>query len=258
MPGDDLGLIAAAAREAGAVAMRYFRKPLDAREKPGGQGPVTEADLAVNAALAARLRAARPGYGWLSEEDADTPARLGAEAAFIVDPIDGTRAFMAGEPGFAVSVAVARDGRPVAGVVYLPAQDVLYAAAADGPATRNGAAIAASGRADPAGARLLTSAAALAPAHWDGAPPAVTRAFRPSIAARLCLVAEGRHDGMLTLADTWEWDVAAGALIAGRAGAAVTDRTGAPLRLNAPRPQVRGLLAAPPALHAALIGRLRA
>ncbi|MFN3643007.1 MAG: 3'(2'),5'-bisphosphate nucleotidase CysQ [Gemmobacter sp.] len=258
MPAHDLPLLVAAARAAGDVALRYWKRPVETREKPGGQGPVTEADLAVNAALAAQLRGARPGYGWLSEEDADTGARAGAEATFIVDPIDGTRAFIAGQDAFAVSLAVARGGAVTAGVVFLPARGTLYAASLDGPATRDGVPITASAQAVPEGARLLTSAAALAPAHWDGPVPAVTRHFRPSLAWRLCLVAEGRHDGMLTLADTWEWDVAAGALIAARAGNAVTDRHGCALRFNAPRPQVAGMLAAPPALHAALVSRLRA
>lgn len=257
MPAPDLALLTDAARAAGAVALRYWKQPVSTREKADGQGPVTEADLAVNAALAAHLRAARPVYGWLSEEDADTPDRLDRPATFIVDPIDGTRAFIAGETTFAVSLAIARGGAVTDAVVFLPARGTLYAASADGPATRDGAPIAASARAGSDGARLLTSAAALAPAHWAGPVPAVTRHFRPSLAYRLCLVAEGRHDGMLTLRDTWEWDVAAGALIAARAGAAVTDRHGATPRYNAPRPQVAGLLAAAPAVHADLIGRLR-
>jgi myo-inositol-1(or 4)-monophosphatase len=247
-----------AARAGGAVAMDHWRRPLRTWDKPGDEGPVTEADLAVNAALAAHLRAARPGYGWLSEEDADDGSRHAAEAAFVVDPIDGTRAFAAGQDAFAVALAVVRGGAVTAGVVYLPARDTLYAASADGPATRNGAAIAASPATAPDGARVLTSAGALAPVHWDGPVPAVTRAFRPSLAWRLCLVAEGRHDAALVLRDTWEWDVAAGALIAARAGARVTDRHGAPPRWNAAHPKLPGLLAAPPVLHGALIGRLRA
>ena len=261
MPGPeaaDLALLIAAARAGGAAAMDYWRKPLRQWDKPGAEGPVTEADLAVNAALAAHLRAARPGYGWLSEEDPDDGSRHTAEAAFIVDPIDGTRAFAAGQDAFAVALAVVRGGAVTAGVVYLPAQGTLYAASADGPATRDGAPIAPSAATAPEGARVLTSAGVLAPAHWDGPVPAVTRAFRPSLAWRLCLVAEGRHDAALVLRDTWEWDVAAGALIAARAGARVTDRHGAPPRWNAQVPKVAGLLAAPPGLHAALAGRLRA
>jgi myo-inositol-1(or 4)-monophosphatase len=253
----DLALLIEAARAGGAVALELWRKPLRQWEKPGDEGPVTEADLAVNAALAAHLRAARPGYGWLSEEDADDGSRHAAEATFVVDPIDGTRAFAAGQDAFAIALAVLRGGAVAAGVVYLPARDTLYAATASGPATRNGEPIAASATTNPEGARILTSASALSPAHWAGPVPAVKRAFRPSLAWRLCLVAEGRHDAALALRDIWEWDVAAGALIAARAGATVSDRHGRPPRWNAPVPKVPGLLAAPPALHGALAGRLR-
>ncbi|MFM7446032.1 MAG: inositol monophosphatase family protein, partial [Tabrizicola sp.] len=118
--------------------MRYWRKDPKSWEKPGEQGPVSEADLAVNEALARRLRSARPEYGWLSEETPDDAARLGCTAVFILDPIDGTRAFLAGEETFAVSLAVAREGRPVAGVVFLPAMDRLYSATAGGAALCNG------------------------------------------------------------------------------------------------------------------------
>lgn len=253
----DLALLTEAARAGGAVALDLWRKPLRQWEKPGDAGPVTEADLAVNAALAAHLRAARPDYGWLSEEDADDGSRLRAPAAFVVDPIDGTRAYADGQDAFAVALAVVRGGAVTAGVVYLPARETLYAATAAGPATRNGAPIAPSGATEADGARVLTSASVLSPAHWAGPVPAVTRAFRPSLAWRLCLVAEGRHDAALILRDTWEWDVAAGALIAARAGARVSDRTGQAPRWNAPVPKVPGLLVAPAALHTALIGRLR-
>ncbi len=106
------------------------------------------------------------------------------------------------------------------------------------------------------GARLLTTAQALQPQHWPGGVPDLKRSFRASLAYRLCLVAEGRHDGMLTLRDAWEWDIAAGSLIAARAGAAVTDRTGQTLRFNQPNPLAPGVLVAAPGLHAALLQRL--
>lgn len=128
MPARDLALLSEAARAAGPVALRYWKNAPRAWEKDGNAGPVTEADLAVNLLLEQRLRSARPDYGWLSEESADSGARQGAERVFIVDPIDGTRAFMAGEDTFSVSLAVAYAGRIVAAAVYLPALDRLYTA----------------------------------------------------------------------------------------------------------------------------------
>lgn len=217
---------------------------------------MTEADLAVNAALRDMLRSARPDYGWLSEEDPDSETRLETEFQFILDPIDGTRSFIAGEDVFAISLAVVQNGTARAGVVYLPALDRLYTATDHGPALKDGQPIVASKQQGIDGARLLTTAQALQPQHWPGGVPDLKRSFRASLAYRLCLVAEGRHDGMLTLRDAWEWDIAAGSLIAARAGAAVTDRTGQTLRFNQPNPLAPGVVVAAPGLHAALLQRL--
>ncbi len=109
--------------------MPYWRQTHKSWEKAAGAGPVTEADLAVDEMLKDRLLAARPDYGWLSEETDDDPARLAHDHVFIVDPIDGTRAFMAGERTWAHSLAVAHQGQIVAAAIYLPAHDKLYTAA---------------------------------------------------------------------------------------------------------------------------------
>lgn len=258
MPAHDLALLTHAARAAGEIALRYWRQSPKTWEKPGGEGPVTEADMAVNAMLRDMLRAARPDYGWLSEEDEDTTARLSTTRQFIIDPIDGTRAFIAGEETFAHSLAIAENGAAIAGVVYLPALDRLYTATATGPALKDGEPIHVSTRSEIEGAALLTTPPNLAPQHWPGGVPAVKRSFRTSLAYRLCLVAEGRHDGMLTLRDAWEWDIAAGALIAQRAGATVTDRNNQPLHFNTPNAKRPGVLAAAPGLHAGLMSLLLA
>lgn len=258
MPAHDLALLTVAARAAGDIALRFWRQSPKAWEKPDGTGPVTEADLAVNAMLRDSLQKARPDYGWLSEEDADTTARLSTPRQFIIDPIDGTRAFIAGEETFAHSLAVTENGSVIAGVVYLPALDRLYTATATGPALKDGEPIHASLQTEIEGATLLTTPPNLAPQHWPGGVPAVKRSFRTSLAYRLCLVAEGRHDGMLTLRDAWEWDIAAGALIAMRAGATVTDRHNHPLQFNTAQAKRPGVLAAAPGLHAALMSRLQA
>lgn len=255
MPEADLALLEAAARAAGEIALRHFGKPGGVREKPGGHGPVTDADLEIDRMLKAELMAARPDYGWLSEETADGPERLAAERCFVVDPIDGTRDFVAGGRAWSHALAVVERGRVVAGVVFLPRKDRLYAAGAGRGARLNGAAIRTSPAAAPEGARVLTGAAQLAPVLWPGGVPAVERHFRPSTAHRLCLVAEGRFDATLTFRDTWEWDVAAAELIVREAGGAVTDRKGRALGFNNPAPMVAGVIAAGPVLHAAMLER---
>lgn len=253
LPENDLTLLTEAAREAGRVALRHWKRTSDIRHKPDGAGPVTAADLEVDGLLREMLTSARPGYGWLSEETPDDSRRLAAERVFIVDPIDGTRAFIAHERDFAHSLAVAERGRIVAGVVYLPAREALYAATADGPATLNGAPQQVAGRHELRGATLLAQRSTLAPGHWrQGQVPPIRHRFRASMAWRLCLVAEGRFDAMMTLRPAWEWDIAAGALIARQAGATVSDRFGAAIRFNAPDPRAPGVIAAAPAVWGAL------
>lgn len=252
MPEADLALLLAATEAAGAVALRFIGPDAKRWDKPDDAGPVTEADLAVNAALRATLREARPDYGWMSEEDPDTEARAAARRLFVVDPIDGTRSFIDGSGTWAISVAVVDGTEPVAGVVVLPARGMVFAAARSAGATLNGAALACSGRDALAGGDFLIPRPAMNPDFWPGGVPQIARHHRPSLAYRLCLVAQGRFDGMLTLRDAWEWDIAAGALIAAEAGCTVTDRNGAPLAFNTPIRQTPGVMIAPPALHAAL------
>jgi myo-inositol-1(or 4)-monophosphatase len=256
LPARDLALLTDAAREAGRIAMRYWRKNPQVWDKGGEHGPVTEADLAVNDMLKARLLAARPDYGWLSEETPDNADRLAVDTLFIIDPIDGTRAFVAGEETWAHSLAVAHKGRVTAGVVYLPAIDRIYVASETSAPLRDGEVIRASGRDRLEGANILTTKANMVPEKWPGGVPEITRSFRASLAYRMCLAAEGRFDGMLTLRDAWEWDIAAGSLIAERAGAVVTDRMGRTLRFNSPGAMAEGVLALPPTPHAEALARL--
>lgn len=257
MPGPerDLALLVSAARTAGEIALRYWRQDPRAWDKPGNAGPVTEADLAVDTHLRETLTAARPDYGWLSEETPDTPARLGAARLFIADPIDGTRAFMAGEAGWAVALAVACAGSVTAGVVHLPARNETYAAARGQGAMLNGAPIRVSGAPEGDGGTILAARPMMEPHHWPGGVPPLTRRFRPALAHRMALVAAGRFDAMATFRPAYEWDVAAGALLIAEAGGVVSDGAGAALRFNNPGAQVRAVVGAGPALHGALIAR---
>ncbi len=250
MPATDLPLLIEAAREAGQIATRYSGPKAQRWDKPDGAGPVTEADLAVNAMLERDLRAARPSYGWLSEETEDTSDRLGKEDIFIIDPIDGTRSFADGSRTWAHSLAIARNGRVDAAVIYLPMRDLLFAAAAGQGATLNGAPIHVSPADRPADAEVLAAKPNLEPRHWrEGQAPDFKRAYRPSLAYRMALVAQGRFDGMLTLRPSWEWDIAAGDLILREAQGVCTDRQGQPLSFNNPQPKLNGVIAAGPTLH---------
>lgn len=255
MPGPDadLALLLDAAARAGDIARQFFKQDPSVFDK-GAEGPVTEADLAIDAMLHGTLLDARPDYGWLSEETEDTADRLSHEHVFICDPIDGTRAFIEGGTSFAHSLAVARGGAVTAAVVYLPMKDKLYAAALGRGATLNGAALRVTDAHRPGDATALTTKGSLQTEHWPQGVPAITRAYRPSLAYRMSLVGEGRFDAMMTFRPTWEWDIAAGALIIAEAGGRATDGRGAALRFNGASGQVDGVLAGAPGLHGVLVG----
>lgn len=254
---DDLTLLTEAARAAGEIARRHFRRSPKVWDKPGSAGPVTEADLEIDEMLKAMLTGARPGYGWLSEESPDTPERLDTARAFIVDPLDGTRAFIEQNPTWAHSLAVVDNGQVTAAVVFLPVPDLAYTASAGAGAWLNGSRLTVSPRAALDGASVLATRSNFEPWHWARAEvPQVKRQFRSSLAYRLSLVGEGRYDAMLTLRPTWEWDVAAGSLIVEEAGGRVTDRRGAELAFNRPVPQLDGIVAAGPPLHDDILSRL--
>ncbi len=261
MPDNDLELLICYGREAGDIARGYFERGADSWDKPGDAGPVTEADLAVDRHLKERLLEARPGYGWLSEETPDTTARLSTQKQFIVDPIDGTRSFVAGQKTWAHSLAVAEDGEVTAGVIYLPMLDQLYTAERGGGATLFEAdrvqTLTTSDQTRLDMAQILCAKPNMDVVPWkDGNPPQFARAHRPSLAYRMALVAKGRFDGMLTLRPTWEWDIAAGVLIAKEAGATVTGADGKPLKFNSKSAQTAGVLSAAPAIHDAIHARL--
>jgi len=256
LPESDLDLLIDAARQAGEIALHHKAKGLNVEHKPDDAGPVTQADYAVDLALRDMLKAARPEYGWLSEETSDTPDRLDKNRLFIVDPIDGTRSFIAGETTWAHSLAMVENGVVSAGVVYLPEMDLLYSSSITQGAFCNGEQLSVSDVLEIDDARVLATKPNMDPIHWRDAVPGFARSHRPSLAYRLCLVAQGRYDAMLTLRPSWEWDIAAGALILSEAGATVTDRHGYPLRFNNRIPQTAGVLGAGAELHGQIAEQL--
>ncbi len=217
-------------------------------KKPGD--PVSAADLAVDTFLKRELGALLPAAGWLSEETADHPERLARGLCWLVDPIDGTRDFVAGLPGWAVSVALVSAGRPLIGVLDAPARGEFWAAIAGQGASRNGAVLRASQRALLPGARV--PADSLSRSDSD-----LTLVAKPnSIALRIAMVAADEADLLATLRWGYEWDIAAATLIARESGAAISDAFGAPLGYNKRDPRAFGLLVTAPAIHAAAVERL--
>jgi myo-inositol-1(or 4)-monophosphatase len=237
------------ARAAGALAMRHWRGAFEQWEKSPGN-PVSEVDLAVDRFLKDELARLDPEAGWLSEETVDSAERLLLPRVWVVDPIDGTRDFVRGRRGWAVSIALVEGGRPMLGVLDAPARDEHWAAAAGEGATRNGAAIKAAPRLSLSGARV--PADGLPRADFDLVPVEKPN----SIALRMGMVAAGEADLVATLRWGFEWDIAAAALIAGEAGAIVTDARGQTLRYNSTKGEAFGVLATAPGIHAEAVARL--
>lgn len=252
---NDLELILEAAQQAGELALSARESGLKIWSKTGGS-PVTDADLAVDTLLKMELKAARPDYGWLSEETADDPARLVTRRQFVVDPIDGTVAFMKNKPWFAVSIAVVENGQPIAGVVHAPALSETYAATLEGPATLNGAPIAPSATDQLFGAAMLGDAKMFAHPAWREPWPEMRIESRNSIAYRMCLVAAGAFDAAVALSPKSEWDLAAADLIVRRAGATLSDHKGHSFAYNRPVPLVPSLVCANQALAPLILNRV--
>lgn len=221
---EDLALIREVAAEAGRIAMGFFRGDPQVWMKKG-QSPVSEADYAVDAFLRETLLAARPDYGWLSEETADSPERLQCRRTFVVDPIDGTRAFLAGQAIWCVSVAVVENGASLAGVLDCPARREVYWAQADGVAFRNGEPLKVrDGSASPlvvAGPRPMIEAT---PARWRDRFSVAS--YIPSLAYRVAMVASGALDASYVKPNSHDWDLAAADLILRQAGGRLVDARG--------------------------------
>ena len=252
-------LLVSAAREAGALALEYFnpgaRTSAHVVTKAGGS-PVTDADLAADSLLKRRLREALPDAGWLSEETVDDFERLSRRSLIVVDPIDGTRAFVTGDSRWVVSVAFVVDERPVAGVVYAPALDEIYAAARGHGATFNGAPLASSAIWPPrtaAGPKLIIEAMA---AELGTAIEIVPRV--PALAYRMCLAARGLIDFAVSAENSHDWDIAGADLLLEESGARLTDASGERLRYNSRQVRRGALLAASDAAAPRLIKGFRA
>jgi len=248
---EDLKLLEDTVRQAGDIARKFYGGDYKRWSKEGGS-PVTEADLAVNAFLRERLTPARPDYGWLSEENADDPARLTKRDLFIIDPIDGTIAFLKNRPHFTICAAVVTDGRPSCGVVFNPISDELYSAAKGGCAHRNALPIRVGSRERLEGAAMLGDRSHLAQAPW---PPMHVQ-NRNSVAYRLALVADGSADASVSLTAKRDWDLAAADIILEESGGCLSDATGHMLVYNRPVTKQASLVAANPALHAEIISLL--
>lgn len=218
---DDLALLRQAGAEAGDIAMRHFRADPQVWMK-AGQSPVSEADYAVDAYLREALTAARPDYGWLSEETVDTADRLGRRRTFVVDPIDGTRGYLEGRDRWCVSIAVVEEGRPTVGVLVCPARRETFWAARGEGAFRDDVAL----RVRPVGmAPEVAGPKPMVDAMPEGLRETLRRVhYIPSLAYRIAMIADGALDATFVKPHAQDWDLAAADLILSEAGGAIRNR----------------------------------
>jgi myo-inositol-1(or 4)-monophosphatase len=251
----DVALLTDTVREAGALALSLFRTELKNWTK-GASSPVSEADIAVNDLIETRLRRATPDYGWLSEESVDDEQRLDRQRVWIVDPIDGTRGYLAGREDWCVSVALVEDTTPVLAAVFAPASDEFFFAARGQGAARNDAAVHAT-----TGTEMDFSRVA-------GPKPLVERLSRSSdditlhprigsLALRLCRVAEGRLDAAFAGGQSRDWDLAAANLIVQEANGSMTALSGDRILYNRREVTHGVLVAAGRDRHASIIEHFR-
>jgi len=247
--------LAAAVRDGGAVALKFFRGTFKSWTKGTGDSPVSEADIAVNDLLRERLPI--PGDAWLSEESENDPTRLDARRVWVVDPIDGTRAYIAGREDWSISVALVEAGRPVVAAVFAPAAGEFFLATSGDGATLNGAPIRASAGAGLDGARIAGPKRLL---DWIAArhPGLVAMPRVHSLALRLVRVAQAELDGAIAGGRANDWDLAAADLLVHEAGGVMTTLDGGALRYNRPESTHAVLVAAGRERHAPLIELMRA
>jgi myo-inositol-1(or 4)-monophosphatase len=251
----DAALLTETVREAGALALSLFRTELKNWTK-GASSPVSEADIAVNDLLEKRLRSATPDYGWLSEESADDELRLNKQLVWIVDPIDGTRGYLAGREDWCVSVALVDRAAPVLAAVFVPVSDEFFFAVRGQGATRNGVPLHAS-----SGTELdFSRVAGPKPLVERLSPSSGEMTLHPrigSLALRLCRVADGTLDAAFAGGQSRDWDLAAANLIVQEANGKMTALSGEAILYNRREVTHGVLVAAGRDRHAGIVEHFR-
>jgi myo-inositol-1(or 4)-monophosphatase len=250
----DLALLVEAAESAADLALSYFRQDPKVWHKENAS-PVSEADYAVDRLLKETLLAARPDYGWLSEETEDDPARLNCRRVFVVDPIDGTRGFLAGSDEWTISLAVVEDGRPLAAVLIQPTAARLYTATADGGAHVGGHPLAIL-RVPPIETARVAGPTALMTRLRNSVPDVRDGGYIASLALRIAMIADERLDLAFARPNAHDWDIAAAHLIVTEAGGTLLAANGEDIRYNQAVTTHPGLVAGSETLARQALDRL--
>ena len=249
----ELTLARRAARAAGDILRGHWRRGDYQIGSKGKDNPVTQADLEADRALKRLLHDPFPEYGWLSEETADSEARLKCRRVWIVDPLDGTKEFIQGIPEFCVAVALVEEGHPVLGVTYNPITREMFWSARGMGCHLNTEAVRVTRTRVLRRANVLASRSETARGEWEVFHGRLRVSPTGSVAYKLALVAAGKGDATFTRSPKNEWDIASGAALLAEAGGTMTDIHGTMIRFNQRRVKVAGMIADNTVLHEQLV-----
>lgn len=242
--------------EAGKLALKWFKKDPEQWEKDDGS-LVSKADIEVNDLLNKLLKNKNPEFGWLSEENEDDKSRLNKKITFVVDPLDGTKAFLEGKKEFSISVAIVKNGLPISGIVFSPSTGEIFEAEKNKGSWRNNKKVIISNYKKLEKCKMIAFKPMFSHPAWKKPWPKMDVENRNSIAYRMALVASGQYDAMMALNSKNDWDIAAGDLLISEAGGNVTLHTSKKIIYNTENTKKPSVIGANKAIHEKIIKRVK-
>ena len=217
--------------KAGHIALKWFNNDPENWKKEDGS-LISKVDIEINDLLGKILKENNPNYGWLSEESEDDKSRLEKEITFVVDPLDGTKAFLEGKKEFSISIALVRNGEPISGIVYSPSTKEMFEAEKGKGSWKNKKKVNISKFNKLKGCRMVAFKPMFSHPSWKSPWPKMLIDNKNSIAYRMALVASGEFDAMMALNSKNDWDIAAGDLLITEAGGYVSQHNNKKIKYN--------------------------
>ena len=242
--------------EAGKLALKWFKKDPEQWKKDDGS-LVSRADIEINDLLNKLLKNKNPEFGWLSEENEDDKSRLNKKITFVVDPLDGTKAFLEGKKEFSISIAIVKNGLPISGIVFSPSTGEMFEAEKNKGSWKNNKKIIISKYKKLEKCKMIAFKPMFSHPAWKEPWPKMDVENRNSIAYRMALVASGQYDAMMALNSKNDWDIAAGDLLISESGGIVTLHTNKKIIYNTENTKKPSVIGTNKAIHEKIIKRVK-
>ncbi len=255
-PSSEHNLVKESILEAGKLAIKWFRKDPEQWEKDDGS-LVSKADIEINDLLNKLLKDKNPEFGWLSEENEDDKSRLDKKITFVVDPLDGTKAFLEGKREFSISVAIVKNGLPISGIVFSPSTDEIFEAEKNKGSWKNNKKVIISNFKKLEKCKMIAFKPMFSHPAWKEPWPKMDIENRNSIAYRMALVASGEYDAMMALNSKNDWDIAAGDLLISESGGIVTLHTNEKIVYNKENTKKPSVIGTNKTIHKKIIKRVK-